>query len=181
MSSIFTLLFAPSFLFFTHYFDFQSVVVTYIFLSLLLIIYSFFKKREPKEFIVLAIYFILLIFAYFSSSFLTVKFIPVLISTSFFIMFVDATINKRELIYSFTTKFYKKELSKKEIIYLKNGDFYWLVVLFINVLIQTILVFYATDTLWALYSSIGWYIYFFIALIFQILYGKLYAFNKMSA
>jgi len=31
------------------------------------------------------------------------------------------------------------------------------------------------DMLWAILSSVGWYIYFIIILTIQILYGKLYA------
>jgi hypothetical protein len=94
---------------------------------------------------------------------------------AFFTLFAESARNKKELIYKLTQKFYKKELSIQEVAFLKKGDAYWAFSIFIYMLVQITLVFYASSTVWALYSSIGWYVYFVVILSFQIIYGKLYA------
>lgn len=90
-------------------------------------------------------------------------------------IFIHATINKTEIIFRFTKKFYTKQLSDKEVLYLKNGDLYWAIALFIYMLALFSVVLMGNDMLWAILSSVGWYIYFIIILTIQILYGKLYA------
>ncbi len=180
MSKVLALLFAPTFLISLHFLEFNTVVLSYLFLSILFFIYSFLTKKTLKDLTLPSTYILLLSIAYFSSSFEMVKFIPVFISATFFTLFVDATINKRELILGFTKKFYKKELSQGEILFLKNGDGFWAVVTFINTLIQLTLVFYGTDSLWAFYSSVGWYIFFFTSLFVQIIYGRFYAIRLYS-
>jgi uncharacterized membrane protein len=180
MSNALALLFAPTFLISLHYLEFKTVVLSYLFLSIFFFIYSFFKKKTLKDLGVPSIYVLLLLFAYFSSSFEMVKFIPVLISATFFALFIDASMHKRELILGFTKKFYKKKLSQEEVLFLKDGDSFWAVVTLINTLIQLTLVFYGSDTLWAFYSSIGWYGFFFISLAIQIIYGRFYAIKLYS-
>ena len=180
MSSLLTLLFAPSFLLLIHYFAFEQVVILYIIFSLLLLFYAYQKKKKFEDFIVLGIYVVLLSVAYFYASIDIVKFIPVFTTMAFFTLFAEATLHKKELILKLTQKFYKKELSNAEVEYLKLGDIYWSISILIYMFIQIGLVFFATDELWALYSSLGWYVYFLIVLGFQIIYGKFYAI-KMSA
>jgi len=179
MSSVLTLLFAPSFLLLIHYFDFRDVVLAYIAISLLLLFYAFKKGKKGEDFIVLGIYFVILSISYFYADMLTIKFIPVLTSLTFSAIFAEAAIKKRELIYSFTKKFYKKDFSEAEVRFLKNGDGYWAVCILLFTVIQVVLTFMADDTLWALYSSVGWYLYFALCLVAQIAYGRLYAI-KMS-
>lgn len=180
MSNALALLFAPSFLISLHYIEFKTVVLSYLFLSILFFMYIFFTKKTLKDLIIPSIYVLLLLLAYFNSSFEIVKFIPVFISATFFALFIDATMHKREIILSFTKRFYKKELSQKEVLFLKNGDAFWVVVTFINTLIQFTLVFYGSNAIWAFYSSVGWYIFFFTSLIVQIIYGRFYAFKLYS-
>ncbi len=180
MSSVLTLLFAPSFLLLIHYFDFEKVVLGYIFLSLSFLLFLVVKKGEKKELIIVSMYVVLLTIAYFSASFATVKFIPVFTSMAFFTLFAEAALHKRALIYQITKKFYKKELSTAEDDFLKNGDSYWAVAILLYMIVQILLVFMASDTFWALYSSIGWYVYFVFMLVIQIIYGKFYAI-KVSA
>jgi hypothetical protein len=180
MSSLITLLFAPSFLFFIHYFHFKQVVLFYIAISLFLVLYAFWKKKKLEDFIVLSIYLFLLTFAYFFASIAIVKFIPVFTSMAFFTLFAQAALYKKELILKLTQKFYKKEFSNAEIEYLKLGDSYWAISILIYMIIQIILALWATDTVWAIYSSVGWYIYFLLILGIQIIYGRLYALKVSS-
>ncbi|MCF6308972.1 MAG: hypothetical protein L3J19_00630 [Sulfurimonas sp.] len=180
MSNALVLLFAPSFLISIHYLEYNTVVLSYLFLSILFFTYKFFTKKTLKDLTLPSIYVLLLFFAYFSASFEMVKFIPVFISATFFALFVDATLHKRGLILGFTKRFYKKKLSQKEVLFLKNGDLFWAVTTLINTLIQLTLVFFGSDTLWAFYSSVGWYGFFFISLVVQILYGRFYAIKLYS-
>jgi uncharacterized membrane protein len=180
MSSVLTLLFAPSFLLLIHYFDFKRIVLVYIVLSLVFLIYSLKQKKKIEDFVILAIYLILLTISYFYVSIETVKFIPVFTSIAFFTIFAESAIRKKELIYKLTQKFYKKDLSDAESKFLKKGDAYWAFSILLYAIVQVILVFSASDTIWAIYSSIGWYVYFVATLGAQIIYGKIYAL-KMSA
>ncbi|WP_415396524.1 hypothetical protein [Sulfurimonas sp. CS5] len=180
MSNAIALLFAPSFIISLHYLEFKAVVQFYLFLSILFFIYTCYTKKTLKNLVVPSIYVIALLFAYFSSSFEMVKFIPVLISATFFALFIDATMYKKELILGFTKRFYKRELSKEEVLFLKDGDAYWAIITLINTLIQLALVFYGSNTIWAFYSSIGWYGFFFTSLVVQIVYGRLYAIKLYS-
>lgn len=179
MSSVLTLLFAPSFLLLIHYFDFKLIVLVYIFISFCILIYSFVKKKKIEDYILLSIYIILLLISYFFATIESVKLIPVFTSIAFFAVFMEAALKKKELIYNITKKFYKKELQRAEAIFLKRSDFYWAIAILLYASLQVVLVFKASDTIWALYSSVGWYIYFVLVLGLQILYGKFYAI-KMS-
>lgn len=180
MSSVFTLLFAPSFLLLINYFEFKQIVQIYIVISVVFLIYSFIKKKKLEDFIILGVYLLLLSISYVYTSLEIIKFIPVFTSMIFFTIFAQSAIYKKGLIYNITNKFYKKKLTIQETLFLKNGDAYWAISIFLYMIIQVILVFMTSSAVWALYSSIGWYIYFVLILGIQIIYGKIYAF-KMSS
>jgi intracellular septation protein A len=95
-------------------------------------------------------------------------------------MFIDSHFNKKYMILGFTKKFYKKELKEEEIEFLKSGDGYWVIVMFFNTVIHLYIVNFLSNEIWAFYSSIGWYILFFISLIIQIIYGKTHAVKMYS-
>ena len=104
MSSLFSLLFAPSFLILIRYFEFNAIVLLYILLSVIFFIYAYKKQKKLEDFIVIATYFVLLCIAYFSTSFNTIKFIPIFTSMIFVAIFIDAALHKKELILKFTKK-----------------------------------------------------------------------------
>lgn len=113
-----------------------------------------------------------------SLTYLFLRLVPALISSIFFFFFLNSYINKKNLILRFTKKFYHKQLSVAELSYLSNGDGYWVVVTFLNTLIQIFTSLFCSDFIWAFYSSIGWYFYIFGALIIQIVYGKIYVMKR---
>lgn len=166
------ILFAPMFVLLIHYFEFRSVVLLYLVLAILYFVYMYRKKSRYRDILVPSLYVIILSVAYYFSSLETVKYIPVTLSSIFFLMFIDSHVNKKYMILAFTKKFYKKELREIEVEFLKRGDLYWVYVMLINTLIHIYIVNFTSDIVWALYSSVGWYIYFFGALIAQIIYGK---------
>ena len=172
MAKFLSLIYAPLFIVLLYNFEFKAVVLIYLFLALIFFIYRYIKKTTLKDLALPTFYIFMLLIAYYFASFEVVKLVPVTLSAVFFVLFVDSTFNKKELIYTSTTKFYPKELQEWEIVYLKKGDFYWAVVTFINTLIQVAVVYLASDYIWAFYTSVGWYIFFFMALFSQIIYGK---------
>jgi intracellular septation protein A len=168
------ILFAPLFVLFIHYFEFKSVVLAYLVGALIYLVYKIKTNVSKRELISPILYVVLLGIAYSFSSIQAVKYMPTTLSAMFFIMFIDSHIHKKYMILDFTKQFYKKELQKSEIEFLKRGDLYWVFVMGLNTLIHIYIVNFCSDIIWAFYSSIGWYFYFFTALIFQILYGKIY-------
>ena len=105
--------------------------------------------------------------------YLGAKMVPTLYSLVFLSLFTAATFAKKHLVLKLTKKFYKEDLGEKEQEYLKTGDAYWMGVTLINTIILANIGLFANDVIWALYSSVGWYVYFFSALLLQIVYGKL--------
>jgi hypothetical protein len=180
VSSVLTLLFAPTFLILIQYFAFETVTLIYILLALFILYYAYLKKKKTEDLIVIGIYLLLLSVAYLSNSFEAVKFIPVLSAMTFFTIFAYASMKKSELIYKFTIRFYKKPLSDGEVIFLKNGDKFWAIAILFYALFLTSLIYYDNPILWAFFSSVGWYIYFVLTLTIQIFYGKLYAIKMYS-
>lgn len=166
------ILFAPLFVLLVHYFELRSVVLLYLVMAGIFFVYMYTKKSSYKDMVVPSLYVIILSIAYYFSSFETVKYIPVTLSSIFFLMFVDSHYNKKYMILGFTQKFYKKDLKEEEVEFLRKGDFYWVFVMLINTLIHLYIVNFSSDLVWAFYSSVGWYVYFFGALIAQIIYGK---------
>ncbi len=175
MTNLFSILFAPVFVILLHYFEFNLVVTFYLFVAVIFFIYMHYKKETLRDMLMPTIYLIALSIAYYYSSFSVVKFVPVTLSIIFFALFVDATLTKKHMIWGFTKQFYKKKLTEAEEAFVKNGDGYWAWVTLINTLIQIFVIYYGDDLLWAFYTSIGWYILFFVSLLAQIIYGKLYA------
>ena len=180
MSNILSLLYAPLFIILLYNFDFKTVVLAYLCFAVLFFIYRYIKRERLKDLLLPSFYLVALSSAYFFASFDIVKLIPVAISAVFFVMFVDSYMNKKEFIYESTVRFYPKKLEDWEVKYLKKGDGYWAVVTFINTTIQVFVVIYGNDLVWAFYTSVGWYIFFFVSLASQIIYGKVYAYKLYS-
>lgn len=180
MGSVVTLLFAPSFLILQHFFDYKNVVAVYGFLSVLFLVYRWYKSGVSWQLAYPMIFVTLFAVAYTSSSMLIIRFFPVVVSAIFFLMFFDAWISNKSLVLAFTNKFYPKKLSSAEERYLKKSDLYWSIITMLNTLIQLYLTFYQSEWFWALYSSFGWAIFMVLALIIQIVFGRVYAL-KMSS
>jgi uncharacterized membrane protein len=175
MSNLFSILFAPSFVLMLHFFEFKLVSLAYLLIAMLFFIYSWRTKKSYRDMFMPTIYLIALSLASYFSSFETVKFIPVALSMIFLTLFIDSHYNKREFVLNLATKFSHKEFSQAEKNFLKDGDFYWIFVMLINTSLLIYVANYSSNIVWAFYTSIGSYILFFVSLIGQILYGKLYA------
>lgn len=180
ISNILGLLFAPLFVVLLHYFEFKSVVLVYLAIAIIFFIYSYLKKESYKDMVMPTIYLVALSVACYFSSFETVKYIPVTLSTIFLLLFIDSHYHKREMVLGFTRKFYPKKLMHDEVEFLKKGDGYWVGVMLVNTLIHLFVVNFSSDIVWAFYTSVGWYILFFVSLIVQIIYGKVFVVKMYS-
>ena len=105
------------------------------------------------------------------------KMVPALFSLFAVSLFFISVVRKNSLTLSLTRRFYKKDLNPKEEVFLAKSDLYWLFVTSLNTLIILYLTLYASNTTWAIYTSVGWYFYLFSALIIQVVYG---VFNKIN-
>jgi len=175
LKNILNLLFAPMFVVLIHYFELKLVVLGYLLMAIVYFIYSYMNKNSFQDMIVPTVYILILSIGYYFSSLQSIKYIPLILSSIFLMMFIDSHLNKKYMILGFTKRFYRKQLSSAEEEFLKHGDLYWVVVMSINTIIHFYVVNYTSDAIWAFYSSIGWYILFVTALIAQIIYGKVYA------
>ena len=119
------------------------------------------------------LYILVLGLVYYFNGVAFVWFVPVLISSFFFVLFANAHFNNKKLVLKYTQKFYKKKLSQKEKEYLAKGDVYWMFVTLGNTLLQLYFGLGENKELWLFYSSLGWYVFFFFALALQVIYGKI--------
>jgi hypothetical protein len=102
LSNLLNIIFAPAFVVLIHYFEFRSVVLVYIIISLVYFIYTFMKKSSNKEMLLPTIYLVILSLAYYFSSFETIKYIPLTLSSIFLALFIDSHFNKKEMVLNFT-------------------------------------------------------------------------------
>ncbi len=126
------------------------------------------------------LFLLVLIVVYYLTDIEIIKIIPALISALFFLLFLFSYLYDKKIVLKFTKKFYKKKLNQTEIEFISSGDGYWAIVTFINSVIQTVLAFYGESVFWAFYISVGWYLYFLLALVLQVAYGKVYAVKKQD-
>ena len=172
ISTAISILFPPTFVLFMNFYGFEPVAFAYAIFMFLYLILALFLKHDLKSVSTPLIYFAFVVIAYLLSSMEFIKLIPALISATFFLLFFKAFIQKKGLILQLAKKFYKN-LGEEEEKRIQNSDAYWALVTLLNTLIQLGLVFHDDNDLWAFYSSFGWYIFMFIAIIVQIAYGKI--------
>ena len=172
-NTLLSFVFAPSFIILLQFFTFQELTLGYALLMFSYLIFSIVIKADLKTISTPLIYFVFIVLAYYFVSMESVKAIPALISGFFFFFFLESFLSKRHTILEFSQKFYKKEMSEEEKEFIAKSDGYWALMTFLNVAIQVALIFDDNNTLWAFYSSIGWYLFLGTGLILQILYGKI--------
>lgn len=99
------------------------------------------------------------------------KLLPVLITSLFFVKFAEAVMFKRPFLANMVRKTPKVVWSDEKLAFIDSSHSYWLFITTVNLLLQ-IAVLFASMKIWALYTTVGWYLLFGTALALQILYGK---------
>ncbi len=108
---------------------------------------------------------------WFLDSVLVFKLLPVLITSLFFAKFAEAVIFRRPFLAKMVQKTPKLVWSEEKLAFIDSSHVYWLLITALNLLLQ-IAVLFASVKIWALYTTVGWYLLFGGALGLQILYGK---------
>lgn len=99
------------------------------------------------------------------------KILPILITSLFFVKFAEAVIFKRPFLAKMMQKTPKKAWKEEELAFVDSSHLYWLIITTINLVLQSAVLF-ASMKIWALYTTVGWYLLFGSALALQIIYGK---------
>lgn len=108
---------------------------------------------------------------WFLDSTLVFKILPVLITAMFFVKFGEAVIFKRPFLAKMVQKTPRMTWSEEKLAFIDSAHLYWLIITTINLVLQTVVLF-ASMKIWALYTTVGWYLLFGGALALQIIYGK---------
>ena len=108
---------------------------------------------------------------WFLDSTLVFKILPVLITSLFFVKFAEAVLFKRPFLATMVQKTPKMVWSEEKLALIDSSHLYWLIITSINLVLQ-IAVLFASMKIWALYTTVGWYLLFGGALSLQIIYGK---------
>jgi len=178
INNFLSLAFAPLFVLSLRFVSFEKASSIFAIVLLIYLLVSLKTKQSLKVIGVPAVYFIFVVLAYYFSSMELIKMIPALISASFFALFLNAFLQKHSIVLRMMQTFYKKELSAERKEFIAKSDGYWSAVLLLNTLIQIFFIFYPNELVWAFYSSVGWYLLLFTALILQIVYGEIFLFRS---
>ena len=108
---------------------------------------------------------------WFLDSTLVFKILPVLITSLFFVKFAEAVIFKQPFLAKMVQKTPKMVWSDEKLAFIDSSHSYWLLITTVNLMLQ-IAVLFASMKVWALYTTVGWYMLFGGALVLQIIYGK---------
>ena len=100
------------------------------------------------------------------------KALPFIISLIFIIILIISYIKKKSIIFYFAQKFSKSTIDEEEKEYIHNSTKFWIVICIINVTIHFFIFLNINASFWLFYSSIGWYILFITAGLFQFLHRK---------
>ena len=133
-------------------------------------LYELYKNRFQKVLVPLTATLVGLLVWYLDSAMLF-KFLPVLITSLFLVKFAEAVLFKRPFLAKMVQKTPKMQWSEEKLAYIDSAHLYWLIVTTINLVLQ-IAVLFAPMKIWALYTTVGWYMLFGGALALQIIYGK---------
>jgi intracellular septation protein A len=174
INTFISLAFAPVFVLALRFFSFENVSFVFAVIMFVYTLFILYKKESLKTLSTPLIYFIFVLFAYYYINIAFVKLIPALISGAFFLFFLNAAIQKKSVVLHMFRRFSKREIEKAKEEYIAKSDGYWAGILLLNTLIQLLFLFYGSNEVWAFYSSVGWYVLLFIALVLQILYAKIF-------
>lgn len=153
------------------FFSPSEVGIALMFTSASLFGYHLYKREPLKDALLIVAAFFAALFVTISSNTLLFKALPIILSATFFLKFLHATYSKKPFLGAMVQKVPKLHLSDDKIAYINSSHGYWSIVNGINLLLQ-IVVMFAPLHIWALYTTVGWYLLFALALVAQILYGK---------
>ena len=165
---IFTLGYIPFVLIAYYYFGVSVAGLFLVGAGVVLGSISWLKHRNFKALISPFIAILLGFGAYFSDNFIALKLYPLLLSLLFLTYFTVSVLIKRYPLVAWVEKFKKRPLTEQEIKDIIISHWFWIAVMALNTLIHLYLVIQSNTVFWALYSFVGWYLYFGMAMILQL-------------
>ncbi len=165
---IFTLAYIPFVLIAYHYFGISVAGLLLAGMGVVISLVAWYSDRPLKSFVSPFIVTVLGIGAYFSGSFTALKLYPLLLSLLFLTYFIASVLTKRYVLIAWVEKFKKRSLNDQEYHDVIVSHWFWVGVLTINSLIHLYLVVQSDTVFWALYSFVGWYFYFGVAMVLQL-------------
>lgn len=171
MNLLISLLYAPIVFYSLKNFELKTVSLIIFIFSLVWLTLTI--KKGLKEYIFPLFYLGISLLAYFLDNFLLLKLLPLLISSLISIFILYSYISNNSFIFIFLEKL-NKTIEKEEKIYIQKSTLFWFFVSSLNVLIHSYILYDKDMIYWTFYSSIGWYILFIIAGIFQFIHKKIY-------
>jgi 1-acyl-sn-glycerol-3-phosphate acyltransferase len=126
------------------------------------------NQKNIKKLVSPFILIVLGVGAYFSGDFLALKLYPMLLSFSVFFYFIISVSTKQYPLIVWVEKLKKRSLNEHEKRDVIASHWFWIGVLAINCFIHIYLVINSNTLFWALYSFVGWYLYFGVAMVMQL-------------
>jgi len=136
------------------------------------LIYEYRRSADLKTLAVPAFAALIGASVWMMDSALLFKALPLLISSLFLLKFAEAVFYHKPFLAQMVQKTPKMQWSEQKLAYIDGSHLYWMIISGINTLIQ-VAVLFAPLNVWALYTTVGWYVLFGTALGSQIIYGKL--------
>jgi len=136
------------------------------------LVYEMIRSNDKRTYAVPAFAVVIGLVVWVLDSAMVFKALPLLISALFLVKFGEAVFYDKPFLAQMVQKTPKVQWSEEKLAYIDSAHLYWMVVSGINTLIQVIVLF-APMTIWALYTTVGWYILFGTALASQIVYGRI--------
>lgn len=171
MNLIISLLYAPIVFYSLRNFELKTVSLMIFVFSLMWLVLSL--KNGIKEYIFPLFYISISLLAYFLDEFLLLKSLPLLISGLITMFILYSYVSNNSFIFIFLERFNKK-VGENEKMYIQKSTLFWFFIALTNVLIHTYILFTENMIYWTFYSSVGWYVLFIIAGLFQMIHKKIY-------
>ncbi len=142
-------------------------------IALFWLLYEMIRTTEKRTLAVPAFAALIGLSVWIMDSALLFKALPLLISALFLVKFGEAVFYNKPFLAKMVQKTPRMQWSEEKLAYIDSAHLYWMIVSGINTLIQVIVLF-APIEIWALYTTLGWYLLFGSALGAQIIYGKIH-------
>lgn len=169
---IFNFAYIPLILILYHYLGVSTAGLLLMCVGIILGVGLWISQKNIKKLISPFIAILLGIGAYFSSNLIALKLYPLLLSILFLIYFIISVSTKQYPLVIWVEKFKKRTLNEQEMKDVIVSHWFWIGILSINSLIHCYFVMSDNTLAWALYSFVGWYLYFGIAMLLQLSFAR---------
>lgn len=170
MQILFSFLYAPLIVILLSYFDIKPVAFGLFCFGLIWLLSL--KKKVFQTVIFPIFYIAVALLAFWLDDFIVFKFLPLLISLSFFLLLISSYFDNASIILTFARKFHKNPIDEKEEAYIQQSTLLWMGVSCVNILAHMSVLLLKNNDYWVIYSSFGWYFVFALGGIVHFLHRR---------